>query len=40
MKPSIAVKQKGRDQRGLEVSVNLMLDAEFAMSLVGYENEG
>lgn len=40
MKPSIAMKQKGRDQRGLEMSVDLMLDAEFEMSLVGCENEG
>lgn len=40
MKPSITVKQKGRDQRGLEVSVDLMLDTEFEMSLVGCENEG
>ena len=40
MKPSIAVKQKGRDQRGLDVSANLMLDEEFEMNLFGCENEG
>lgn len=40
MKPSIAMKQKGRDQRGLEVSANLMLNEEFEMNLFGCENKG
>lgn len=35
-----SVEQKGRDQRGLEVSANLTLDEEFEMNLFGCENNG